>query len=242
MENSEVKTLQKNLQTAQDELARLERIKPLAGAAAAVVHDVRNSLGVIQSTAQFVLSKLRPSDKEKEAWELVERNVESIRNLLKGYLGLARQSESPKEESSLNEIVDRVTHFIDVQSKKNGVQVIKKLASPLPKILIEPSAVESAILNLSINGVEAMAGGGSLIFETQLNKQNKTVCLTVQDSGPGISKEARDNLFKPFFTTKAKGSGMGLYSAKAIVTQNGGKIYCESEPGRTRMILAFPHG
>jgi len=79
--NPDVPSLQKNLQAAQDELARLERIKPLASAAAAVVHDVRNSLGVIQSTAQFVLSKLKPSAKEKEAWELVERNADFRRTV-----------------------------------------------------------------------------------------------------------------------------------------------------------------
>src|SRR3989344_5161899 len=131
-EESELSGLQKNLEAAQEELARLERIKPLASAAAAVVHDVRNSLGVIQSTAQFVLSKLKPAEREKEAWELVERNVESIRHLLKGYLGLSRQTENPKEPTSINEMVERVTHFIDVQCSKNNIRVEKDLATTSP--------------------------------------------------------------------------------------------------------------
>lgn len=242
MDNSELASLQKNLQSAQEELARCDRIKPLASAAAAVVHDVRNSLGVIQSTAQFVLSKLKPSAKEKEAWELVERNVESIRQLLKGYLGLARQTENPKEPASINELVERVIHFIDVQCSKNNIRVVKDLATPPLRVMVESSAVESAILNLSINAIEAMAGGGTLKFTTQGNGSEKSVKLMIEDSGPGIPKEALEKIFTPFFTTKENGTGMGLYSAKAIVTQNNGKIICESGPGKTRMILTFFNG
>ena len=239
-EKSEPASLRKNLEAAQTELAALARMKPLASAAAAVVHDVRNSLGVIQSTAQFVLSKLKPSEKEREAWELVERNVESIRKLLKGYLGLARQNESPKEESSLNELAERVSRFIDVQCKNGNVRVVKHLAVPLQKIMIESSAIESAVLNLSLNAVEAMAGGGTLQFTTKNHSSPASVALEIEDSGPGIPAEAREKLFTPFFTTKKNGTGMGLYSAKAIVTQNGGEIDCESKPGKTRMILTFP--
>src|SRR3989344_6561035 len=182
MENPELAALQKNLQTAQEELGKLERIKPLASAAAAVVHDVRNSLGVIQSTAQFVLSKLKPSQKEREAWELVERNVESIRHLLKGYLGLARQSENPKEPTSINELVERVIHFIDVQCSKNNIRVVKDLTTPPLRVMVEASAVESAILNLSINAIEAMEGGGTLKFTTQGNGSDKSVKLVIEDS------------------------------------------------------------
>ncbi|OGR88775.1 MAG: hypothetical protein A3A86_03025 [Elusimicrobia bacterium RIFCSPLOWO2_01_FULL_60_11] len=239
MDNSELATLQKNLQAAQEELGKLERIKPLASAAAAVVHDVRNSLGVIQSTAQFVLSKLKPSAKEKEAWELVERNVESIRHLLKGYLGLARQTENAKEPTSINELVERVTHFIDVQCGKNNIKVVKDLAEPSPRVMVESSAVESAVLNLSINAIEAMAGGGTLKFITEANGSDRSFHLVIEDTGPGIPKDDLEKIFTPFYTTKEKGTGMGLYSAKAIVTQNNGRIHCESEPGRTRMVLTF---
>jgi signal transduction histidine kinase len=212
---------------------------PLASAAASVVHDVNNSLGVIQSTAQFVLRHLKPSTQEKEAWELVERNVESIRRLLKSYLGLARQTEKPKELTSINELIERVTHFIDVQCTKNNIRIIKDLSMPLPRVMVESSAVESAILNLSLNAIEAIGQGGTLKFTTQDSESDKSVKFILEDSGPGISKETMENIFTPFFTTKENGTGMGLYSVKAILTQNNGKISCESQPGKTRMILTF---
>lgn len=219
----------------------MERMKPLASAAAAVVHDVRNSLGVIQSTSQFVLSKLNPSEKEREAWELVGRNVHSIRNLLQGYLGLARLSETAKAEASLNEMVERVSRFIDVQCQKSNVRIIKDLDSSLPRISMEAYAVESAILNLSINSLEAMPSGGTLKFRTEKRPAQKSLILEIEDSGPGIPQELSEKVFMPFFTTKENGTGMGLYSAKAIMTANGGKIACRSIPGKTVMTLTF-HG
>ena len=242
LDPSQISDLERKLKIAHEELARLERIKPLSSAAAAVVHDVRNSLGVIQSTAQFVLSKLKPSEREKEAWELVERNVESIRKLLKGYLGLARQTESSKEEASLNEIVERVSHFVEPQCKKNNVKISMDLAPSLPKIMMDAPAVESAILNLSINGIEAMTGGGTLSFASKAQPEIKLVTLTIEDSGAGIPQDIRDKIFTPFYTTKAKGSGIGLYSARAIMQQNNGNLTYESKPGNTKMILTFTHG
>ncbi len=241
-QDNELSTLRKNLEAAQKELEHLERIKPLASAAAAVVHDIRNSLGVIQSTAQFVLSKLQPAEREKEAWQLVERNVESIRNLLKGYLGLARQTESPKKQVSINELVTHVCHFVAVLSAKNNVRIITELDSNISTVLIESSAVESAILNLSINAIEAMPEGGTLKFMTKADPAAKTVTLQIEDSGPGIPSEIREKLFTPFSTTKENGTGMGLYSAKAIMVNNDGKISCESRPGKTTMTLTFNHG
>ena len=230
-----------HLEIAKRELQKLERMKPLASSAAVVVHDVRNSLGVIQSTAQFVLKKLKPSDQEKKAWELVERNVETIKKILKSYLGLARQAEGRKESSSINDIVERVAHFMEAQAKKSGVNVVISLNPSVPKIHLDESSIESAVLNLAINAIEAMDKGGSLTFTT-LAKDGKWLILEIEDTGPGISKDLQENLFMPFFTTKADGTGMGLYSAKAILNQNGGDIQAESRPGSTRMILSFPIG
>ena len=111
----------------------------------------------------------------------------------------------------------------------------------VPKLLLNGSAVESAILNLAINAIEAMEKGGTLTLTTRL-KEDKTIILEVEDTGPGIPEEIKGMLFTPFFTTKVSGTGMGLYSAKAIANQSGGKIHAESRPGLTKMILSFPHG
>ena len=127
---------------------------------------------------------------------------------------------------------------MEAQAKKSGVNVVISLDPSVPKILLDESSIESAVLNLAINAVEAMDKGGSLTFTT-LAKDDKWLILEIEDTGPGISKDLQENLFMPFFTTKADGTGMGLYSAKAILNKNGGDIQAESRPGSTKMILSF---
>ncbi len=234
---AEIKTLQNHLEIAKRELQKLERMKPLASSAAAVVHDVRNSLGVIQSTAQFVLKKLKPAEQERKAWEMVERNAESIKKILKGYLGLARQGSGEKEKISLNELVENVVHFIELEARKKNVAIESSFEPSAPSLLLERSAMESAVLNLAINSIEAMEGG-RLKFTTKLSEQK--ISLEIEDTGPGIPKEVRDKLFEPFMTTKENGTGMGLFSVKEIVKQNGGEITAQSGDGGTKMILSFP--
>lgn len=235
----EIEALQAQIALAREELAKLERIKPLAAAASSVVHDIRNSLGVISSTAQFVLNRLKPDEKERQAWELVERNVESIKEILKAYLGLARQVEEQKQAVTLNEIVERVLKFVEHQCRKQNIRVEKNLDPNLPAVLVAVSSIESAVLNIILNAIEAMENGGALKCKSE--KHDKKVALTIEDTGPGIPPEVMNKIFTAFFTTKNSGSGMGLYSAKAVIENNDGEISCESKVGvGTKMILSFP--
>lgn len=237
----EVQTLRSQMEVAKKELEKLERIKPLASVASSVVHDIRNSLGIISSTAQFVLSKQKPQERERQAWELVERNVESINKILKGYLGLARQVENIKEPFSLNDLVNRICRFIENQSRKQNIKLEKSLDPSVPALMIEVAAIESSILNIALNAMEAMEHDGAITFTTRKDDAGKKVVLEIQDSGPGMPQEVLDKLFIPFFTTKKTGTGMGLYSAKVSIENNDGKISCESRAGSgTKMILSFP--
>lgn len=236
----ELDALQSQISLARKELEKLERIKPLAVAASSVVHDIRNSLGVISSTAQFVLNRLKPQEQERQAWELVERNVENIKDILKGYLGLARQVEEQKQEVTLNEIIERVLKFVEHQCRKQNIRIEKSLDPNPPQITIEVSFIESAVLNITLNAIEAMGNGGTLKCRTE-KKENKKAILEIADTGSGIPPDIQSKIFTPFFTTKKTGSGMGLYSAKTAVENNGGAISCESKVGAgTKMTLSFP--
>lgn len=236
----DLEELKAQLEQAKKDLEMMERAKSLGLVTSSVVHDIRNSLGVISSTSQFVLNKLEPSEKEREAWMLVERNVDNIKKILKGFLGLARQAESVKQAASLNDLAARVSHFIDTQARRQNTKIETALAPGLPDIVIDAFSLESCILNLSINSLEALGQAGKLVLKTRHDRDQKMIFLEIEDDGPGMTPEAFAKKFTPFFTTKKTGTGMGLYSAKLAVEQNGGTLTCESRAGQgTRMILAF---
>jgi signal transduction histidine kinase len=237
----ELQSLRDQVELAKHDLERLERIKPLASLASSVVHDVRNCLGVISSTAQFVLDKFQPAEREKQAWELVQRNVLNIQKILNSYLGLARQTEGNRERHNLNDSIGRVAHFLEVQARNRNIQLEKNLQADLSAVTIDVSAVESSILNISINALEAMERNGKITYSTKNDPQSKTVCLEIADTGPGIPPELIEKIFQPFFTTKPGGTGVGLYSAKSIVEQNQGQLGVQSKVGSgTTLSMTFP--
>ncbi|MBI2119588.1 MAG: hypothetical protein HYT97_08180 [Elusimicrobia bacterium] len=239
----EIQILKTHLELAKKDLARFEKTKTLAHVAPSVVHDIRNSLGVISSTSQFVLSILKPDEKERQAWELVQRNVENIKNLLKSYLQLAREVENTKQKCSINEIVNSVAHFIEIQAKKQNTSIEKNLAKNLPLLNLDMPAIESSVLNIAINALESLENQGAVKFRTYSDEKGENLFLEIEDTGPGISPENLERIFSPFFTTKKTGTGMGLYSAKAAVENNDGKITCKSKLGEgSKMILEFSVG
>lgn len=239
----EIQMLKAQLELAKKDLARFEKTKTLAHVAPSVVHDIRNSLGVISSTSQFVLSILKPDEKERQAWELVQRNVENIKNLLKSYLQLAREVENTKQKCSINDIVNNVSHFIEIQAKKQNTLIEKNLAENLPLLNLDMPAIESSVLNIAINALESIENQGTIKFTTRSDETGEIVFLEIEDTGPGIAPENLEKIFSPFFTTKKTGTGMGLYSARAAVENNDGKISCSSNLGQgSKMIFSFNVG
>lgn len=238
---TDVAELQKQLDLAKKDLERLEQIKPLAHLASTVVHDIRNSLGIISSTSQFVLTHLKPEEKEKQAWEMVVRNVETIKNILKSYLGFAKQFETNREATVLNDVVNRVCHYLEAPARKQNTKIEKDLETGNCSLLLDVAAIESSILNIALNALEAVEHDGAVQFLTRLDGQAKNLELVISDTGAGIAPDVQIRLFQPFFTTKKSGTGMGLYSAKVALENHGGKILCESAPGQgTRFTLTLP--
>ncbi len=239
--SSEIEELKRQIELAQKDLERLEQMKPLAQLASTVVHDVRNSLGVISSTSQFVLTHLKPADKEKQAWEMVVRNVETIRGILKSYLGFAKQFETERELASPDQILDRISHFVELQAKKQNTRIEKALSGSGTRLMLDVAAIESSLLNIALNALEAVEHDGAVKFSSGLSEDRKWFLIEISDTGPGVAAETREKLFQPFFTTKKSGTGMGLYSAKIAVQNHGGSLQFDSRPGKgTRMIFCLP--
>ncbi len=233
--------LKKQIELAKKDLERLEQIKPLAHLASTMVHDIRNSLGIISSTAQFALTNLKPAEKEKQAWEMVVRNVETIKSNLKSYLGFAKQFETNRESILPNDIINRVCHFIETQAKKQNTRIEKNLDGTNTYLMLDVAAIESSILNMALNALESVEQDGAVRFATRLDAKDHLFIIEIEDTGPGIPADIQEKLFQPFFTTKKTGTGMGLYSAKAAAQNHGGKITCESTQGKgTKMIFSLP--
>jgi signal transduction histidine kinase len=233
----EVEQRTKELVAAQEELLRHEKLATLGQVAAAVGQELRNPLGVMNNALYFLKTILTDAN-------------ETTREYL-GILGLeikvATQIVSDLQDAvqtrpadlQLVSPLELVVESLNRCTITKNIVLRQEVSKSLPLISVDPRQIEQALVNLISNAVEAMSGGGELLIKA--DSAGKLVRMRVSDTGTGIAPENMANLFKPLFTTKARGLGLGLTVVKNLVENNGGKVEVESEPGRgTAFTLVLP--
>jgi signal transduction histidine kinase len=225
----------------QDQLRHADRLATIGQLAAGVAHELNEPLGNILGFAQ--LAKKSPDLPTQVEQDL--RNIESAslnaREIIKKLMTFARQLPPQKSLVNLNDVVNDGIHFFEARCMKAGIRLIRRLATDLPEITVDPGQINQALVNLVVNAIQAMPEGGTLTMETQATEEG--ICLSVEDTGAGMSGELISQIFLPFFTTKDidQGTGLGLAVVHGIVTSHGGKIAVETELGKgTRFLIHLP--
>jgi len=214
----------KELQDAQEELVRQERLAMLGQLAGGVGHELRNPLGVISNAVYYLQTILPDTDETtKEYLEMISSEVSHGEKIVSDLLDLSRAKPAKREEIAVSTLVARL---LKKQPPPEKVKVTTRTASDLPPIFVDPRQIEQVLTNLVINAYQAMPEGGRLTIEARAEKGQ--VYLSITDAGCGISQENMERLFEPLFTTKAKGIGLGLAVSKNLVEANGGSIEVES--------------
>lgn len=244
-----------------------ERLAELGSMTGGLAHEIKNPLSTIGLNAQLLEEGISELDAEPDAKSRLTRRVSSLRReadrlrgILSDFLEYAGELRIEARPADLNAVVDELVDFFLPQCEQQGVRLRAELSrEPLHADLDVPH-VKQAILNLMLNAVQAMtqpAGetaspeghaasppARELILRTsRVTDADKlpAVALHVIDTGPGIDAEAREKIFRPYFTTKAGGTGLGLPTTRRIVEAHHGRIDVHSEPGRgSDFTLVFP--
>ncbi len=200
-------------------------------------HDIKNPLHVILSTSELMHGE-NTNEKLKASIELISRNARRASRIVKTLLDFSRSGMCQLRPYSLNDIVDCVTELFESSLKNSRIQMEKNLGN-IPKVFLDSNYLNSVVYNLILNSVEALGDkGGKIVISTALC--GGKVCLKITDNGKGIDKNMMKNLFRPFFTTKESGTGLGLYLAKQIINEHNGKIEIDSRPYKgTTVTLTF---
>ena len=225
-----------SLHTAQ--MQRVEKLATLGQVAAGLAHEIKNPLAGIKGAIQVIASEPEQPESMKEIYEEMLVQLSRMEKTVRDLLDFARPSPPSKRATELNDVVSRVASLISRQKDAKPIEVEERLGRELPKAMLDPDQIHQALLNIALNAVQAMPGGGTLTFSTW--DKNGDLGITVADTGPGIEKERQDKIFEPFYTTKHKGTGLGLSIVKSIVRANGGTISVSSEVGKgTRFEILF---
>lgn len=223
----------RQLKDAQKRLLRSERLAAVGEVATMVGHDLRNPLQVIENAAYYLnseLSRLPLStpviQKTMEMLQAINNSIDYADNILRDLKDFSRTHKPSIKKCDINAIVTEILSKVEAPE---NVELIVELSN-LPEMKTDKDMMRRVFVNLAINGIQAMENGGRLTVTTKETKG--FVEVSFEDTGVGMSKETMTKLFTPFFTTKAKGLGLGLAICKRFVENHGGSIEVESEEGK----------
>ena len=172
---------------------------------------------------------------------VLQKEIQRLEEVLSDFLRFAKGGSLELLEQDINQVVDEVIDFIAPEAKRNGIEVVRDYAPDMPIARLDTGLVKQAILNIIINAQQAMPQGGRLSVSTSHKEGH--VHIGVTDTGTGIPRHHQDKIFQAYFSTKKKGTGLGLPTAKRIVEGHGGSISVESTEGRgSSFIIQLPLG
>lgn len=227
------------LREAQEQLVREEKLAVLGQLAGGVGHELRNPLGVISNAVYFLQMVLADADERtREYLGIIGSEVRNAEKIVSDLLDLSRTRPAEREEVALSELV---AEALEKQPPPEGVEVTPRIASDLPILFVDRLQIRQVLANLVANAYQAMPEGGELTLSARAD--GGRVCLSVTDTGYGISRENMGKIFEPLFTTRARGIGLGLAVSRNLVQVNGGTIEVQSEEGQgSTFTVALPTG
>jgi len=161
-------------------------------------------------------------------------------------LSFARPSRPNVAQENINDVVDGIARILETEAKEKNVEIKRNFTAKLPAVWIDREQMKQVFMNLILNAIQAMKGGGSMAIATRPYAQDQGgqfVQVEIRDTGVGIPKENLDHIFDPFFTNKDEGSGLGLSISHQIVQEHGGHIAVESQVGTgTAFFINIPIG
>lgn len=216
----------------QEQLLHADRLATIGKLAAGIAHELSEPLGAILGFAQLAgqVPGL-PEQTRRDLEKIVQASLRA-REIIKKLLFFGRQTPPAQAPIDLNRVVTEGLTILEPRFAAQAVRLTLRLGSDLPQLVADPGQVQQVVVNLVLNSIQAMPGGGEIEIATE--EDGEFVLLSVTDTGVGMSREVLSQVFEPFFSTKevGQGTGLGLSVVHGIVTAHKGRIDVSSEPGR----------
>ncbi len=217
----------RELQAASVKLVRNERLATMGQMASIISHEIRNPLAVISNATRLIKMLAKPEVKIEKQIAIIESEIKQANSIISEVLGYVRSREPILNKIEVNSYIHDILTSYPLPSE---VKLVEKLAAEPVHVKIDTEEIKQAVRNLLTNAVEAMQNQGTLTVGIRAGKD--MVCIYVADSGPGVPPDIRQQIFAPFFTTKARGTGLGLAVVEKAISRHQGKLFISSEEGK----------
>ena len=239
------------IKSIKEESVRKDRLAFLGTFAAGIAHEVKNPLGGIRGAAQLLSRRFasRKTPELAEYTDIIVREVDRLNKILEEVLDFANPRRINPMPINIHEVLDTVILLGQHMTQEKGVSIVKVYDPSLPLVMGDKEQLTQVFLNLVKNSVEAIDKKGEVMVNTRMltdfhlveerYKGGKMASVEVKDNGCGISKDVMEKIFTPFFTTKAKGSGLGLSLSFRIIKEHGGFFRIDSSDGKGTSVSVF---
>jgi len=217
--------------TMEENIRRTEQLTAMGKLASAVAHEVRNPLNAISMIAQRLGREFSPQEDEEQYHELtsmVKSESARLNGIIEQFLDFARPPKLNRQQVDMDQLLDETVSLVTMRSAEHGIEIHKEY-SGLGRRMVDREQMKQVLLNLLLNGMEAMPDGGTLSIKGYI--EDETLCIEVSDTGEGIPEDELTRIFDLYFTTKETGTGLGLSIAQRIVMEHGGWLDVDSETG-----------
>ena len=225
-----------NAQLLQENI-RAERLAAVGEAVASLSHHIKNILQGLQGGSTLIETGLEDEDEVllRRGWQIVDKSQRRIAKLVRDMLNYAGPGEPNLQPTDLNALLEECIDFALATESAEGVSVERQFDTDLPKVSLDPDAINNCLLNILLNALDAVAHRPEprIVIRTERTEDGRQVRIAVIDNGVGIPAEQVPGIFNALTTTKGgRGTGLGLAVAKKIVTEHGGEITVNTEEGR----------
>jgi signal transduction histidine kinase len=223
----------------ESQLNQAERLAALGQMCAGVSHEIRNPLGIIRSTAELLSGMPDAKEAQKKLSAVIIEESSRLHNIVMEFLDFARPQEPNIQACHLDEIIRKNLQFLRPELDKKRISIQDNLDGRSLKLQADAQLLYRTFLNIFVNAIQAMKNGGTITVNVSEEKDHYVI--GIEDSGCGISRENLSKIFNPFFSTKDKGSGLGLSIVRNIIEGHRGTIRIQSEEGSgTKVIIVLP--
>jgi signal transduction histidine kinase len=214
----------------QFEMARAEHLATIGELAAGLAHEIRNPLAGIAGVVEVLGKELPAQSASRAVLPEVQEEIRHIQTILNDLLAYARPRPPDIHPADSNVTIEQAVFLARQQVRTKPIEILFTPQKNIPNVLHDPVQIQQVILNLLLNGIQAIANQGKI--EVTLRREGDYAVVRIRDTGKGIARDSLPKIFKPFFTTRKEGTGLGLPLAKGIVESHRGKIEVTSEPGQ----------
>jgi len=224
----------------ENQLEYAKKLSALSRLTSGVAHEVKNPLNAIVIHLELLRSRVSGSSPETEkSLGVITQEIKRLDRVVRNFLNFTRPVDVKLQEAEIQPIIQEVVSLAEMESKQHRVQILVQNHTSLPAVRLDRDLMKQCLLNIVLNGCQAMPEGGQLTIASHV--RNRSLEISIQDTGIGIPPESREKIFNLYYTTKENGNGIGLATVFKIVQLHNGEIKVDSELGRgSTFTLKFP--